>query len=149
MIKKDFKRMQEDSDEEPTSITEEQFEEIVDKMVNLEFETEDAALEFFDAQYLDAIERLKKVNVLNTKKEIKKRANLYRKEEEIEPTEFLNRDDKTKGGDTMFLDEYLMDKKAIHDEWEMQQNEIGKYPLGFRKYENFINYRVVHPEADI
>lgn len=149
MIKKDFKRMQEDSDEEPTSITEEQFEEIVDKMVNLEFETEDAALEFFDAQYLDAIERLKKVNVLNTKKEIKKRANLYRKEEEIEPTEFLNRDDKTKGGDTMFLDEYLMDKKAIHDEWEMQQNEIGKYPLGFRKYENFINYRFVHPEGDI
>lgn len=118
-------------------------------MVNLEFETEDAALEFFDAQYLDAIERLKKVNVLNTKKEIKKRANLYRKEEEIEPTEFLNRDDKTKGGDTMFLDEYLMDKKAIHDEWEMQQNEIGKYPLGFRKYENFINYRFVHPEGDI
>lgn len=149
MIKKDFKRMQEDSDEEPTAITEEQFELIVDKMVNLEFETEDAAFEFFDAQYQDALTSLRKVNVANTKKEIKKRANLYRKEEEIEPTEFLNRDDKTKGGDTMFLDEYLMDKKNAYDEWEMQQNEIGKYPLGFRKYENFINYRVVHPEADI
>jgi hypothetical protein len=34
----------------------------------------------------------------------------------------MNRDDKTKGGDTMFLDEYLMDRKGLFNEWEMQQN---------------------------
>lgn len=55
----------------------------------------------------------------NSAKEIKKRHNLYQKKEEIDPIEFINRDDKTKGGDSIFLDEYLLDRKGAFDEWEM------------------------------
>lgn len=49
----------------------------------------------------------------------------------------------------MFLDEYIMDRKNMFDEWERQQNAIGKYPPGFRHYENFVNYRQVNADATI
>lgn len=40
-----------------------------------------------------------------------------------------------------------MDKKNKLIEWERQQNLIGKYPPGFRHFENFVNYRTVFPDA--
>jgi uncharacterized short protein YbdD (DUF466 family) len=31
----------------------------------------------------------------------------------------------------------------------MQQEMVGKYPAGFRHYENYVNYRQVNPDATI
>ena len=49
----------------------------------------------------------------------------------------------------MFLEEYVLDKQNKLLEWERQMNAIGKYPPGFRHFENFVNYRVVFPDASI
>lgn len=33
--------------------------------------------------------------------------------------------------------------------WEMVEKNIGRYPIGFRHYENFENYRVKYPDANL
>lgn len=39
-------------------------------------------------------------------------------EDKTDSSEFLLKKDKSKGGDSMFLDEFVMNKKNLFEEWE-------------------------------
>lgn len=42
-----------------------------------------------------------------------------------------------------------MELKDYHKEMDRIENNIGRYPVGFRHYENFDNYRVQFPDTTI
>ena len=42
-----------------------------------------------------------------------------------------------------------MELKDYHKEMDRIENNIGRYPIGFRHYENFDNYRVIFPDSTI
>jgi hypothetical protein len=41
----------------------------------------------------------------------------------------------------MFLDEWVSNKRNLLKEWDRQQDIVGRYPPGFRHFENYVNYR--------
>jgi len=45
--------------------------------------------------------------------------------------------------------EFLPTEKGFHEEMDRVESNIGRYPIGFRHYENFVNYRLKYPESTI
>lgn len=48
-----------------------------------------------------------------------------------------------------FQDEFDMEKDDAHAYMDKVEQNIARYPVGFRHYENFDNYRTVYPDATI
>ena len=46
-------------------------------------------------------------------------------------------------------DLYVPNDRGRYDELARVESLVGRYPLGFRHYENFHNYRLKYPEASI
>lgn len=42
-----------------------------------------------------------------------------------------------------------MEKKDYHAEMDKLENNIARYPIGFRHLENFNNYRTIYSDATI
>jgi hypothetical protein len=49
----------------------------------------------------------------------------------------------------MFGGEFEMDEKNERIYLESVTQSIGRYPLGFRHYENFVNYKMVVKDATV
>jgi hypothetical protein len=48
-----------------------------------------------------------------------------------------------------FSDHFDLDDTDAHAYLDRVEEQIGRYPVGFRHYENFENYRVKYPEQSI
>lgn len=44
---------------------------------------------------------------------------------------------------------FFLSPKDFNEEMDYLENEIGRYPIGFRHYENYQNYRLKYPNANI
>ena len=67
-------------------------------MINYEFNTEEAANEWFETEYKRALEKIKEAKTWNSKKELKKRENIWPKPNPQDDIDFKDRDNKEKGG---------------------------------------------------
>lgn len=48
-----------------------------------------------------------------------------------------------------FSDHFELDPEDYNAYMDKVERSIGRYPHAFRHYENYINYRVVKPEATL
>lgn len=140
-----LKKEQKYLNEQPTGyrpITEKELEGILDNMIKMEFDTEDVMIKFFknefkkitkDSDFRWEAKRNNKPNVSNTEKQ----------EIDLKDREF------DRGGRSWSLRRYVLTKTELYRQWDMQLQSVGRYPLGFRHYENYVNYRTVFPEATI
>ena len=46
-------------------------------------------------------------------------------------------------------DEFVMSNEELHQEMERQEANVGRYPIGFRHYENYEFYALAKPDATI
>jgi hypothetical protein len=44
---------------------------------------------------------------------------------------------------------WVVDKKDFFEEMNRRDLDVGRYPVGFRQYENYENYRTVHHAASL
>ena len=51
--------------------------------------------------------------------------------------------------ESRYMDHFDIDDEAVHRYWDEVERSIGRYPDGFRHFENYENYRVVYPDATI
>lgn len=51
--------------------------------------------------------------------------------------------------ESMFKDTIKLDTKNYFKELDRRDKIIGRYPVGFRHYENYENYKVIYPEANL
>lgn len=127
-------------------IEEEKLDEIIDKIVTMNFPTEEDMINFFDEQYKKAIKRTR----YRWRKKKHNKSNIWQSASVPAGEDYLNKTNTyERGGESMFLDEWFMDKRNLFIEWDRQQNLIGKYPQGFRHFENYVNYRQVFPDSTI
>lgn len=54
-----------------------------------------------------------------------------------------------KKAESAFENVFYLPHRQWHDEMERRENNIGRYPIGFRHLENYDNYRVEFPEASL
>jgi hypothetical protein len=114
----------------------ETFEKLVEEANQMEFKTEEEAKAFFDG-------KMKEFTRMRTKKRVEK-PDLR---EQTDPLYAMMKEDKklsSRYQDTWDLDD--TDKHAYMDQVE---KNIGRYPMGFRHYENFESYRVYKEDATL
>ena len=130
---KDFHANSEDP-KLPKIISEEDLNEILDKIEAMENMTEEQMEEELERQ-LDDLSKIRAQNLLEPTRFVTERAHPYR-EYFKDPARY---ESKTWG--EWILDQENYDKYA---DWHLDQ--VGRYPHGFRHYENYANY-VAHDET--
>lgn len=145
LFEHDLRKEQKYLNQDPTgyrAISEKEFQNILENMVKMEFETEELMVAFFKQQYKRIVadsdfkweaRRNMKPDVSNT---------------EQHPMDIEDRDF-DRGGRSWSMKRYVLTKTELFRQWEMQRQNIGRYPQGFRHYENYVNYRTVFPDATI
>lgn len=124
------------------SISEKQLEAILETMIKMEFETEEQMTKYFKHEFT---------------KIVKDSDFAWTAKRNMKP--FVNNDEQSKidlrdrdferGGRSWSLRKYALTKTELYREWEKQLQSMGRYPHGFRHYENYVNYRTVFPDATI
>jgi len=104
-------------------------------MIKLEFETEDIMKDYFKKEYKKVISRLN-----YAKPEENPNDKRIVDETHTAPIDLKDREF-SRGGRSYSVRRYALTKMELQREWEMQQQQIGRYPVGFRHYENYVNYR--------
>ena len=51
--------------------------------------------------------------------------------------------------ESRYMDHFDIDDEAVHRYWDEVERSVGRYPDGFRHYENYENYRVVYQNSTI
>ena len=134
-----------DEDIKVDAINEEDLVNILQKMITMEFAKEEDMINFFDEQYKRVISSMK----YQWYKKKNMKPNIWDPKHEDKGEDYLKDRDFERGGKTMALDEWAFDKQNIIRQWERQQENTGKYPEGFRHYENYVNYRQVFQDATV
>jgi hypothetical protein len=125
-----------DIDEALDNIPDEDWDKIMEELEAQHFETEEEAKTYFDGKLKD----WSRTHATKRKVEVDERAEtdpyyaLLKEEPEI-TSRFSN-----------YFDLEDRDADAYLDRVE---KSIGRYPIGFRHYENYENYRVKYPDATI
>lgn len=109
---------------------------MLEEAEKLDFKTEEEAKAYFDEQLKEwSRTKLRKRKVQVDKREQEDPYYAMLKQEE--PIE------------SRYMDHFDIDDEAVHRYWDDVERNIGRYPEGFRHYENYENYRVVNPNATI
>ncbi len=51
--------------------------------------------------------------------------------------------------ESRYIDHFDIDDDEVHRYWDQVERNIGRYPEGFRHYENFESYRIANPNATL
>jgi hypothetical protein len=114
----------------------ETFEKLVQEAEKLDFKTEEEAKAYFDEQLKDW-----------SRTRIRKRKVTVDKREQEDPYYAML---KTEAPiESRYMDHFDIDDEAVHRYWDEVERSIGRYPDGFRHFENYENYRVVYPDSTI
>lgn len=115
---------------------EESFNALVEEAEKREFETEEEAKAFFDSQ-LKEYSRLK----------LKKRKVKVDEREATDPYYAMLKTEKPI--ESRYLNQWDLSDEDYHRYMDEVERNIGRYPEGYRHYENYENYKVANPEASI
>lgn len=111
---------------------------MIDETAAKDFKTEEQAQAYFDKL---AEDRWKKKKVRRPVKEVDVR-------EKIDPYYAHLKDDEETPS-SIFENEFLLEDEDAFKEYERIEKNIGRYPRGFRHFENYYNYRVFKPQSSI
>lgn len=118
-------------------IDDETFQKMIEEAEKLDFKTEEDAKAYFDERLKDWSKRVK----------LSKRKVVVDKREQEDPYyAMLKREDPI---ESRYEDHFDLEPEAIHRYLDEIDRNIGRYPEGFRHYENYENYRSVYPDATI
>jgi len=136
---KEIKEMQEGDEEEKAmiSMSEEQLAALLDEMEAQEFLT----MEDADAWFEKKEEEIREIRVKMYHKTQRNRP---------EPTEHDKFFESAKPQIESEVDDaWVLDQENFNEFLRYKEKEIGRYPHGWRHYENYANYSVANPEAPI
>jgi hypothetical protein len=109
---------------------------LVDDAEKLNFKTEEEAKAFFDKKITEWSKmKLKKRKVEVDEREKKDPYYAMLKEEKPITSRYSNHFD--------------IDDEDYHSFYDQIERNIGRYPIGFRQYENFENYSAAYPDSTI
>jgi len=111
-------------------IDEETFEKMVAEADSMKFTDEEGAKAFFDT-------KLKEWSRMR----IKKQKKVVDEREKTDPYYAMMKTEKTIG--SRYSNEFDLEDEDIHGYDDMVEKTIGRYPEGFRQFENYENYRIV------
>jgi len=112
-------------------------------MIKLEFETEETMKTYFKAEYKKVISRCNRPQAEENPNDKRVVDETHTAPIDLKDREF------SRGGRSYSIRRYALTRAELFREWEMQQQQIGRYPVGFRHYENYVNYRNIFPDASI
>ena len=101
-----------------------------------DFETEEEAKVYFDEKLKDW-----------SKTKMRKRKVMVDKREQEDPYYAMMKRDKPI--ESRYEDHFDVDDEEYHRYMDEVERNIGRYPEGFRHFENYENYRSVYPDATI
>lgn len=125
-----------DLDEALNNMDDETFEKLVEEANAREFNTEEEAKAFFEAKLADwARPKLRKRKV-----EVDHR-------EKTDPYYAMMKEERQIN--SRMQNYFELDDEDVHGYLDSVEKNIGRYPIGFRHYENFENFKAARPEATI
>lgn len=93
------------------AIDEEKLEELINKIINMQFKTQEDLIEFFDSEYKKAIKEYVTNKSWNRVKYTRKRTNIEDPHWKSPDLDYGQDTTFEKGGDSMFLDQWIADRK--------------------------------------
>ena len=125
-----------DLDQALDNLDDETFQQLIDQADKEDFGTEEEAKAFFDS-------KLKEWSRIKTKKQVVKED----PREKTDPYYAMLKEDKPIA--SRFSNHFDLDDEDYHSYMDMVEASIGRYPVGFRHYENYENYRSQFPGSSI
>ena len=120
-------------------IEQEELEKILDEISNKDgLDSKEIADKYFDEMWAKMMKRVKTNKPLKPEYLSKEQPDIFKLA--------LEKDNEYR---SVAIDEFILDQEN-YDKWHMyQQQKIGRYPHGFRHFENFANYSQVLKDATI
>jgi len=103
----------------------------------MNFETEEEAKAYFEKLVAESWSKMK----------VKKPKKVEDLREKTDPYYAMLKPEKTIN--SRYTNHWDLDDADYHHEMERIESQIGRYPIGFRHFENFENYRVVHKDSTV
>jgi len=135
-FKKELEEMNADSEDETYNFDEDEMEELLEKVENSVFATEEDAIKYFEEYYEKIKAKRLKLNRFRVRKPDTrdKYDKIFDEDKEI----------RSKVGD-----EWVLDTDTAKRFYKDLDNNLCRYPHGFRHYESFANYKLSQPHLVI
>ena len=127
-----------DLDEAISAMDEEDFKKMYDQLQTIDVENEEEVQKIVQ----------EKVKEWFNKKNKKRYQPKPSPDKKKNPYEYMLQDDR-ESIYSIAQDEFILSLENKHKHRKIINSNIGRYPIGFRHFENYDNYRVKHPESTI
>ena len=114
----------------------ETFEKYIEEAKKLDFQTEEEAKTWFEEKLKDW-----------SKTRVKKRKTTVDERETTDPYYAMMKTEKPIA--SRYMNQFDLDDDAYHAAVDEVERNIGRYPVGFRHYENFESYHSVFPSSTL
>ncbi len=107
-------------------------------------------LQTLDMDNQEEVQKIVKAKVLewfNKKKQRRYKAKPF-PDKKTDPYTHMLQDDR-ESIYSMSQDEFILNLENQHKHRKIVNSTIGRYPIGYRHYENYENYRIKYPERSI